>query len=175
MKKVFTKKIIGLLILQSAWRLTAWTVVPAFLLFAKKVTAPGYQKYTLPKCLQWAQTPDYLLPGDLLGEPSVKWVYDHLGWFITSWYWIGYRNVGHGILWNSGHPTPDFPQHMSEEQLEKYGTQIRQTKIGFLWVMWGFKTVNDELNTQNLQSGWYWAVPWYSVRLSKRDLGGSNG
>ncbi|WP_020208994.1 DUF7338 family protein [Gilvimarinus chinensis] len=158
--------------------------VPAMLALSKSGLSrnpetPNKRIRHLPSWMDWAETPDYELPGDF-AEPTVKKLHDTiaklskpLAWFITSWYWIGFRNVGHGITWNSGHPTPSFPQHLTAEELEQYGTEVKQKRIGFLWLMWGFKTVNDRLNTQSsIPDDWYWAVPWYSIRFRKRDLGG---
>lgn len=45
----------------------------------------------------WATTPDDMTIPQGLYEPTVKKIYDKYGWFISTWYWLGFRNVGHGI------------------------------------------------------------------------------
>ncbi|WP_339898223.1 hypothetical protein [uncultured Gilvimarinus sp.] len=195
MRKVFTKKVIGLLALQFIWRtlpllslttgallnwsglidtslwwwgLTPIAIVPASLLFAKRIEGDtDVKRYALPRALKWMETPDEHLPGGMY-EPTVAWLYGHLGWFVTSWYWLSWRNVGHGITWDSGWPVPMYQMHMTPEQLDEYGTRIYQRRVFGLWFMWGAKTVNDKLDTKHLEDDWYWAVPWWSVRLKKR-------
>lgn len=180
---MYPTKVKALLALQTIWRLVAWFFVPFILLTAKPVKHQESDviRRELPNWLKWASTPDYHLPGDF-DEPAVKRIYNFLfqfservAWFVTSWYWIGFRNVGHGILWNSGHPTPMHPQHLTSAELDEYKTRIHQRKVGPLWVMWGYKTVEDRLHTLGIRlpADWYWAVPWYSIRFKKRDLGGN--
>ena len=162
------------------WPIASFLTIPAILATAKPIPpSTDVKKKRLPSWLAWASTPDFDLPGDF-EEPTVERLYSlfypinkKLAWFVTSWYWIGYRNVGHGILWNSGHFTPKHPQHLTPDELDKYGTGIKQKKVGPFWVMWGCKTVKDRLNTQQIGQG-YWAVPWYSIRLKKRDFGGQS-
>lgn len=171
MRKVFTKKVIFLLAVQFAWSLVAWLVVPFFLIFAERISssADGIKRYALPRFLRWAETPDEHLPGGMY-EPTVEKLYMCAGWFITSWYWLALRNVGHGILWDQGWAVPCYPQHMTPEQMAQYGTQVQQRRILGLWFMWGAKTAADTLKTKHLEKGWYWAVPWWSVRLKKRGI-----
>lgn len=46
----------------------------------------------------WATTPDDMKIPQGLYEPTVKKIYDRFGWFVSAWYWLGFRNAGHGIV-----------------------------------------------------------------------------
>lgn len=46
----------------------------------------------LPKVLQFLNTYDDLGSGQGMYETQVKWVYDHFGWYVKTWYWLGLRN-----------------------------------------------------------------------------------
>lgn len=46
----------------------------------------------LPKALQFLNTYDDLGSDQGMYETQVKWVYDHFGWYVKTWYWLGLRN-----------------------------------------------------------------------------------
>ena len=52
-----------------------------------------------PAWLQWLNTYDDLGCDQGMYEPHVKWVNDHLGWYVKTWYWLGLRNSGYGLMW----------------------------------------------------------------------------
>lgn len=98
----------NLLFKQLLWRLAAPFVVPFMLRKAVKTDVitshhaqPNIQRYRLPKKWEWVETPDEHLPGGMY-EPTVAKLYKRFGWFITSWYWLGLRNVGQGLLFPHG-------------------------------------------------------------------------
>lgn len=98
----------NLLSKQLLWRLAAPFVVPFMLRKAEKTDVitshhdqPNIQRYRLPAKWAWVETPDEHLPGGMY-EPTVAKLYKSFGWFITSWYWLGLRNVGQGLLFPYG-------------------------------------------------------------------------
>lgn len=143
-----------LLILKTLWRIPAPFVVPIFLLFAKKtdkVTThlgqPVVQRYELPPCLSWAETPDEYIGGCGLYEPTVAWIYKRFGWFITSWYWIGLRNVGGSIMWRRGILLGPIYQDLDDytkEAIDGRADEVR-AKHGLTPVKWGFLKLHWEL------------------------------
>ena len=149
------------------WRLVAWAIVPFFILFAKKTEHPwnhkdGVQYRKLPDCLAWAGTPDMHLPGDLRIE-KVWWIYKHLGWFAAAWYWIGYRNVGHGIMWPLGKKVTTPIWFMTDFEKERYGVWKEVKKVGFLYIHIGYKTPIDPYYKGERQV--FWALPRVSIRF----------
>lgn len=61
----------------------------------------GNGRHHLPAWASWLDTPDQMLPGDL-SIPTVRSIYDRWGWFICSWYWLGWRNPAQGLAWSFG-------------------------------------------------------------------------
>ncbi len=171
------KKTIALLVLESLWTLIAWLVVPVLLLlFARKTDKktthyaqdPSIQRYELPKWLKWMETPDELLPGGMY-EPTVEKIYKKLGWFLCSWYWIGFRNIGHGITWSCGKEVPRPMTFMSHDELEQYGLFERSKVVLGLRFVWGWKAVADHYNLKVKTVGARWAVPRFTIRLANQD------
>jgi hypothetical protein len=70
--------------------LLAPVVVPFALIFTSK------ESRHLPRLFQWWDTPDQELPGDL-NKPLIKKRYEKRGFFLTSWYWLGWRNRAYGL------------------------------------------------------------------------------
>ena len=66
--------------------------------FLSPIACAFADKYTgrLPKVFAWMETPDNRLPGDL-NEPTVKAIYDRCGFYLTSVYWLGWRNKAYGL------------------------------------------------------------------------------
>jgi hypothetical protein len=54
----------------------------------------------LPAWAWWADTPDDKGLG--MYEATVRWAYEHLGWRLALWYWLGFRNRLHGLSWGFG-------------------------------------------------------------------------
>ena len=142
--------------LKQLWRIPAPFIVPILLIWEK-----GGR---LPAPLFFATTPDELLPGDLT-IPKVRWIYDHLGRFATSWYWIGWRNVGHGITWRCGKPVPKPIWFMNPAEQGKYGLWEKVDKVGIFYIHKGWKTVPNPLSNDRGKP--FWAIPRVSIRFSE--------
>ena len=153
-------------------------------LFARRIPmAPEHmgqdqiQRYRLPKCMSWMETPDEHLPGGMY-EPTVKWVYDRLGWFICSMYWILIRNVGGSILWGKAvFVGPIYPKHIDFNNSDTLKAVREQTlidmgltpeKVGIFTVRW--ELTKDFYGTKSgrVDSDWrtcdYVAKPELSLR-----------
>jgi hypothetical protein len=59
----------------------------------------------LPKSLQFLNTYDDLGMNQGMYEPQVKWMYNHFGWYVKTYYWLGIRNQCY-TLFNWLAPTP---------------------------------------------------------------------
>lgn len=70
--------------------LAAMVLAPIVCAFADKYTG------RLPKGFAWMETPDNPLPGDLR-EPLVAKMYLRAGFYLTSVYWLGWRNKAYGL------------------------------------------------------------------------------
>lgn len=94
---------------------------------------PFADKYsgTLPKGFRWMETFDQPLPGDM-NEPQVKWVYEKLGWYVSSVHWL-WRNKAYGVskLWRA---------QINELSKAKFHIKGNRDK-GFYLI-----TVEDDLN-----------------------------
>ena len=170
---MFKVRVFILFFLMFVWRLCAWLFMPLFLLFARKTdeqtthyAQPVVQRYRLPPWLAWAESPDEHLPGGLY-EPTVRRIYERFGWFVSSWYWLGLRNVGNGIVWALGHEVPLPLKHMTPIEQAWYGVWRKQRVILGIRFMWGWETVRDWHNTKTSQG--YWAVPHVTARLAGQD------
>lgn len=143
-----------LLILKTLWRIPAPFVVPFFLLFARKtdyvtthLAQPSVQRYVLPDWLFWASTPDETLPAGLY-EPTALKIYKVVGWFLTSWYWLGIRNVGSGIMWKRAIPLGAIYNkdidHNNPNVLKAVAEQVKIDN-NLLPVKWGIFKLHWEL------------------------------
>lgn len=145
-------------------------IVPFALLFAKKTDAkadhhgqdPLIKRYVLPKFFKWLETPDEMLPGGLY-EPTMLNIYNRYGWWVSSWIWLGFRNVCHGLWWPLGKEVPKKLREMSPEEQVDAGIHSTATQFLGLKILTGWKTVNDRYSTKT--KGGIWAVPRVSVRL----------
>jgi hypothetical protein len=70
--------------------LAAVLLAPFVCLFANKYRGD------LPRGFRWMQTPDVKLPGDFR-EPLVASLYKRFGFYLTSVYWVGWRNKAYGL------------------------------------------------------------------------------
>lgn len=146
-------------------------LVPIALCFAKRTDDrtthygqdPGIQRYRLPRAFRFLETPDELLPGGMY-EPTVLQIYNRLGWWLCSWYWLGLRNVGHGMWWRFGKSVPLHLKHMTLEQQKEYGVFSRERTFWKFRCVYGWKTVNDWYSLQT-QRG-ILAVPRFTIRLN---------
>jgi hypothetical protein len=153
--------------------LVSWWLAPFALLFAKETDRktthygqdPSIQRYVLPKAFWWMETPDELLPGGMY-EPTVKTIYDECGWFICSWYWIGIRNVLHGLRWSFGREASKDIDLMSEDQKRNEDFYEVTKKVLFIYVIYGWKTYHDHYKLSAKKSG-EWAVPFVTIRFKK--------
>lgn len=149
-------------------------LVPIALCFARKTdekTAhygqdPNLQRYRLPQAFFFLETPDEHLPGGLY-EPTVQKIYDRCGWWICSWYWLGLRNVGHGMWWRYGKEVSKHIRHMSAEEQVELGIYSRERKLWLIKFKYGWKSVND-WHSVKTEKG-IWAVPRFSVRLAGQE------
>ena len=153
------------------WRLLNIIPLPVFilLLFAKKTDAKTthsnqleVQRYRLPKWARWAESPDEHLPGGLY-EPTVKTIYDSLGWFFTSVYWIGWRNCGNGIVWGLGHEVPKKIKDMNETEQKLYGVWRTEKTLWKFKFIYGWETTRDWHSTKTKRG--IWATPHFTIRL----------
>jgi hypothetical protein len=149
--------------LQILWRGLAPFAMPFMLLLARKYddhntpewADPDIQRYKLPDCLSLVETPDEYLPGGTY-EPTVKSIYDTWGWFVCSWYWLAWRNVGHGMIWSLGHAV-DGKSPAYQDKIKFYGP---------IAVLTGWKIMRDWHGIYTDKWG-FWAVPRFSVRLAR--------
>ncbi len=169
-------------ILQELFFLVAWFVVPVVLFFAKKTkdTAypdydPNIKKYKLPSWGKWIGTPDDILLPAGLYEPTVVKIYNKLGWWLTSYYWLAFRNIGHGITWHVGKVIPKPVDEMSEEEQREYDV-FEEEKIFLIFkIKYGYKSVKDYYGdkTGKPATNWkdvgYVAVPRFTIRLKWQD------
>jgi hypothetical protein len=54
---------------------------------------------SLPTWLSWLNTYDDPGPSQGMYEAQVKLVYDRFGWYVKTWYWLGWRNQGYTLFW----------------------------------------------------------------------------
>lgn len=171
---MFKAQVVVRFFLMLIWRLSAWLLMPLLLLFARKtdqVTThygqPQVPRYRLPYWLAWAESPDEHLPGGLY-EPTVMRIYERFGWFISSWYWLGFRNVGNGIVWGLGHEVPMALKSMTTDDMARYGVWRKQRVVLGVRFIWGWETVRDWHSTKTKSQG-FWAVPHVTARLAGQD------
>lgn len=136
-------------------------LAPLVLLTARKTAfivshydQPMVQRYRLPKWMFPLETPDELLPGGLY-EPTVQKIYDRFGWFVTAWYWIGWRNVGCGLWWLNGTPADNDIR-----------TRVERRALG-LKLITGYSICRDRYRV--MSDSPEWKVPVFSLRLSSQD------
>lgn len=163
----FSFKIKLLMLIEFLLMFVAWAIVPFLLLMSNryhsenKVYPNPEIKYPrklrrLPSWASWFETPDDItLPGGLY-EPTVYKIYQKYGWFISSWYWLGLRNIAHGVMWNQG-------RHVySRERIEVV------KELGPFKLIYGYKVVNDwyklKIGYNNGDVG-LWAVPRITIRM----------
>lgn len=70
--------------------IAAFFLAPFVVLAADKFTG------RLPRPFWWMETPDVRLPGDM-AEKAVFSLYKRFGWYLTSLYWVGWRNRAYGL------------------------------------------------------------------------------
>lgn len=85
----------------------------------------------LPRWLSWFSTPDERLPGAMY-EPTVAAMHAKWGKWVTSWYWLGFRNCLMGLAVQLGKTTTDY---IPEEPLGFWerGDVWRYSKVLTLW------------------------------------------
>lgn len=161
------------LILIQILRPVVFFLMPIILLFAKSTTQetthygqPPIKRYRLPKWLSVFETPDEHLPGGLY-EPTVFKMYEKWGWFITSWYWIGLRNVLHGWQWRFGIEIPKKMRDLTQSERDMFRIWEKEYVVGPIKFLFGWRSKNDHYLSYT-KSG-HFAVPRFSVRLNKQD------
>lgn len=121
----------------------------------------GYVRGDLPRWAAVFETPDERLPGDVRGEPSVKWAYAHLGKTVCAMYWLLERNRGMGISFTLGRPLPDG-QYLDGSlwgfQELSNGAWRRVWKLG----SWGQFCVGNQ--TTNYHGKIAYCRPWFSIK-----------
>jgi hypothetical protein len=133
-------------------------LVPIALLFAQR----GRYRTKLPWIFNWLETPDEWLPGDRT-IPAVRDIYDKWGWFICSWYWLGFRNVAFGISWQFGKPATNYLAVLTEEEQKARGVFEHRYKVGFIELLVGYAIYKDWYSTRTVVG--FWAVPRITVRF----------
>ena len=156
--------IILLHILQIFFRLIAPFFVPIALLFAKKTDernktwAPHRddefpeKMRRLPRSLKFLETPDDQLIPSGLYEDTVLNIYKKYGWFISQWYWLGFRNVGHGFFYKYGYNTDQEPT----------SNLVKTKDFGPFQIRYGHKILRD---WYGVFGGEYYAMPRFTIRF----------
>lgn len=72
-----------------------------------RMETDGYIRGDLPDWAAAYATLDERLPGDVRGEPSVKWAYANLGKTVCAMYWLLERNRGMGLSYLFSSTLPD--------------------------------------------------------------------
>lgn len=166
-------KIFLILLIKTLYRFVAPILVIIPILFMKEVqeplsgkhyNQPNIKRYKLPKYFSWMETPDELLPCGMY-EPTCEKIYNKFGKYVASWYWIGLRNVGHGISWTLGKEVPKKIKSISTLELQQFGLFTTTYKVLGIKFMLGWKTYNDWYRTKTVEG--YWAVPFVTIRFNK--------
>jgi|GEM_PF-1248929 len=150
---------IGLALVNLVMHFLAPFLVPIALLFARQ-TVSG--RYALPWMFSWLETPDEFLPGDR-NISIVNDIYEKWGWFICSWYWLGFRNVAFGISWQFGKPATNYLAVLTEEEQKAQGVFEHRYKIGFIELLVGYAIYKDWYSARAAFG--FWAVPRITVRF----------
>jgi hypothetical protein len=124
-------------------------LVPVVCLFTKWDTEPtpgSWISYPtirgdLPKGFRWLQTTDERLPGGLY-EPTVVKIFERVGKYWTSVYWLGLRNRAHGLR-------AYFAQPSNEES---FHTIFQENKHG---IIRGWRS----------DGTWYFSVRFFGFKL----------
>ena len=161
--------ILFLNIVQNLYRLVAPFLVPIALLFASKTkernkTWAPYRDAEfpvnmrrLPYVFKWMETPDDQLIPSGLYEDTVLSIYKRFGWFVSQWYWLGLRNVGHGIFYPFGFDISDWDTAKIEA--------LKKTKtVGPFEIRFGHKILND---WYGVYGGTMYAMPRFTIRIKK--------
>ena len=155
------------------WRILAPLIVPILLLFARETNVktnhygqPQVKRYRLPRWAAFAETPDEHLPGGLY-EPTQLKIYERFGWFIASWYWLAWRNVGHRMRWDKGFAVPSNIRQLSAEEQAKYGIWKTRETYGPFVLIRGYQVKNDWFGEYS--DNGLWAVPQLTIRLASQD------
>ncbi len=161
-----------------AMRFIAPFIVPFLLFFAEKYETQETLSYLppvkrLPWWCSWFDTPDCLLPGDLLEEPAMKDIYDKWGWFVAAYVWIGFRNVFDGFSWEFGKPCCNYLSNMTDSQKKNYGVYEKVISLGPFKLLVGHAAYKDRFNVKTIPVGHneihrdqFWAVPRISLRFA---------
>jgi len=166
MKPIFLLKVILLALINLSAFFFAWFFV-AIGLLRLMIANPCGNFDRLPYWLAWFDTPDQLLPGDLIGEPAVKKWYDDYGWFYCAWRWLSFRNVFFGFNWMFGKPCSGYIKSMSEEQKKADGIFYYEYPFWKLKLIVGYATYFD-VHSWCTDKG-FWAVPKISLRRRDQD------
>ncbi len=162
---------------KAAWILLilspAMVLTPLWLLFAKKTTVvtnhhnqKHIQRYVLPKWLQWAATPDEHLPGGMY-EPAVLAVYEKTNWFVSSWNWLGVRNMGAGIPWGQAIPVPNYFHKLTDAQKRGHGIWQKSIPLWLVEIRYGWWVFKDNYSLHTDKG--FVAVPHITLRRKGRD------
>lgn len=134
----------------------------------------------LPDMFKWLETPDEKLPGGMY-ESTVADIYDKWGWFIASWYWLGWRNVAFGLAWEFlGKPASNYMVNLSQWEKKEEGIYERRTHFLGLVLITGYAVYRDryniftpktytEVNGQQVLKPTFWAVQRVSLRFANQD------
>lgn len=165
-----TTIVILLTLLQQLYRIVAPILVPIALLFTiktkerNKTWAPHLENEfpsvmrRLPSWLKFMETPDDQLIPSGLYEPTVLKIYKKYGWFISQWYWLGFRNVGHGLFYKLGFDVTGWP----EERIELLK---KKKEFGPFEIRYGHKILTD---WYLVYGGSLYAMPRFTIRLRNK-------
>lgn len=120
----------------------------------------GYERGDVPGWAFAWSTPDERLPGDVRGEPSVKWAYKYLGRIVCSMYWLLERNRGMGLSYLVSRKTSDN-RYLDGNQ---WGYQeIPSGAWRRVWRLGSFASIGIG-NQTTMVKGQMWIRPWVSLK-----------
>lgn len=162
--------IVGLLIKLTpiGWLLTFLAVATA-----KWETEPRFDQWgkvstiraKLRKGFRWLGTMDDDLPGGTY-EPTVAKMLEKRGKFLTSWYWIGWRNTAHGFRQIFSIPSDEISYTVNTPEGEGTrpdGTWWKIRRMGPFIYQTGFRIYK-------YLDGSYWATPTATVKKRDRNV-----
>lgn len=131
-----------------------------------RMETDGYIRGDLPEWANAYATLDERLPGDVRGEPSVKWAYAHLGKTLCAMYWLLERNRGMGLSYLFSSTLPDGVYLDGD----KWGWQeLPNGAWRMVWRIGSFGSFGFG-NQTTKADGVLWRRPWFAI---KRQHGGN--
>lgn len=126
----------------------------------------------LPKWLSWLATPDERFPGGTY-EPTVLEKLKKYGKFLTSWYWITWRNAGHGYRKKFAKPSDEASYNVRVKLLPGETLAFGTRQDGTVWrlklILWGKFVYQTGSRVYKFVDGSYWSIPTETIKRHKND------